>query len=195
MSEYNRDQWMSFQSIQKACAKLDPSQLQELRENLQPYLHFRRELEEYQCRYFGPICRESCFETYLSSCCGFESIITFFADQVITFLLSTPEEIAALSKALERPNKTGKCVYLGENGCIWRVRPISCAMFLCDQVKKIVFERHSEAKSLWKDFQEQEKEYNWPTKPVLFDELEKYFLPLGVESPHLYFHRSPGCFV
>lgn len=191
-SDYNRDQRLSIQAIREAFGKLTSSRVQHLRESIQPYLHFRQAIEDYQRTYFGALCRKICFETQVSACCGFESIITFFADQVINFLVTPPEEIAALSAVLERPNTTKKCVYLGKNGCIWRVRPISCAMFLCESVKKTVFEQQPEVESLWNDFQKQEKEFNWPTKPVLFDQLEKEFMKLGVDSPHLYFHRSPG---
>lgn len=190
--DYNHGQRISFQSIRKACKKLTSSQIQQLRESFQSYLQFRREMEAFQLYYFGSHCQKTCFETGLSACCGFESIVTFFADQVINLLMTSEENILSLLQVLERPNTTGKCVYLGEHGCLWQVRPISCAMFLCDPAKKIIFERYPEAESVWKHFQEQEKEYNWPTKPVLFDDLENYFLELGVESPHLYFHQSPG---
>jgi hypothetical protein len=28
--------------------------------------------------------------------------------------------------------------------------------------------------------------------PLLFDEIETFFMLRGADSPHLYFHRSPG---
>lgn len=190
--DYNHDQWVSHQAIQKALDMLSPVTLEELTTLMQPYLQFRQTLETFQEDYFDPLCQKTCFETALSACCGFESIITFFADQVINFLVSPPEQRELLFKTIEKPNTTGKCVYLGDHGCIWRVRPISCTMFLCEEVKKKVFDRHPEAESLWQSLQAREKEFTWPDKPVLFDAIEKVFLPLGVVSPHLYFHQSPG---
>ncbi len=192
VSAYNRDQWNSFLAILKGCETLPSDRIEELRGTFQSYLQFRRELDAFQTQYFEPICRPDCFETKLSACCGFESIFTFFADQVITFLLSTPEEMCSIFEILQQPNKTGRCVYLGEQGCRWKVRPISCAMFLCDQAKKRVFETFPESEVQWKEFQRREKEYTWPTQPVLFDDVEKYFLKLKVDSPHMYFHKSPG---
>jgi hypothetical protein len=190
--EYNRDQWTTLDSVRQACEALGATQIEQLRDRLGHYLSFRSRLDGYFIGYFLKTCQRSCFETNLSACCGFESIITFFADHVINFLLSTSDEISALHRVLLRRNDTGKCVYLGERGCVWRVRPISCAMFLCDKAKNLVFAEQPDAETLWRTFQAQEKEYTFPTKPVLFDELENFFLEKGVKSPHLYFHQSPG---
>jgi len=192
VGEYNRDQWISFDAIRTACAGLPASEIEALRKSMQPYLDFRRSLDEFHSEYFCGFCQESCYQTHLSACCGFESIITFFADQVISWLLSSPEERAAIFHVLEQPNKTRNCVFLGREGCLWHVRPISCAMFFCEQAKAAVFGEKPEGEVLRRAFRRQEKDYTWPTKPVLFDTLEAYFLELGVESPHLYCHRSPG---
>lgn len=190
--DYNYDQWISHQAIQQAFAKLPPETLEELKAQIQPYLQYRQELEVFQQDHFAPICRKGCFETALSACCGFESIITFFADQVINFLLSGPEQRQAIVEILQTPNTTGKCVYLGDHGCIWQLRPISCTMFVCEDAQKQAFAGDPEAASHWRHLQAREKVFTWPDKPVLFDAIEKMFLPLGVDSPHLYFHQSPG---
>ncbi len=107
-------------------------------------------------------------------------------------MLSTPEELESLFHRLEQTNQTGRCVYLGESGCIWRVRPISCAMFLCEQAKQHVFRGGSDAEAAWQELREAEKAYTYPVQPVLFDDLERVFIDLGVDSPHMYFHKSPG---
>lgn len=191
-SDYNQDLLISFRAIAAIFGNLSASHIAQLKGQISAYLDFRQALERFHFQYFEPTCRESCFETELSACCSFESIIIFFADQVINFLNSEPEEIAAILRVLERPNNSGKCVFLGNEGCMWRVRPVSCATFFCDQAKKKVFAEHPEAESGLKNLQKQEEEFTWPVKPVLFDEIEKYFMNLGVESSHLYFHKSPG---
>jgi hypothetical protein len=183
---------MSFKAIEKACAGLPDFELVRLKENLESYLQFRKALDRYQKQYFDGFCREACFDDKLSACCGFESIITFFADQVITFLLSTWEEIEALFRKLEQPNTTARGVYLGKRVCLWRVSPISCAMFYCAQAKRTVFNEDRRSEAIWGEFGSQEKEYTLPTKRVLFDDLERVFINLGVDSPHMYFHKSPG---
>lgn len=192
VSEYNRDQRITFQAIREACAKLSPPEMEELQERMRPYLAFRHEVENYQSRYLESICRQSCYETGLSACCGFESIITFFADHVITLLVSREQEMEEIFHILDQPNRTGKCVYLGKGGCLWKVRPISCAMFFCKRLKADFIEKNPEAEPLWKELQSREKEYTWPDKPVLFDDLEKYFMRFEVKSPHMHFHQSPG---
>ncbi len=192
VSEYNRDQWITFRAIADACRKLTPSEIAGLRDSLASYLHFREAVDRYQARYFHETCRGECFETGTSACCGFESIITFFADHAISYLLSDSREMSSLFEALEKPNTTSHCVYLGEHGCLWKVRPITCAMFFCSPGKKSVFPKQPEAESILSELKEREKEFTWPTKPVLFDDLEAYFIRLGLESPHLHFHRSPG---
>lgn len=191
-SDYNQDLLISFRAIDTIFRDLPAGEIAQLRAQISAYVDFRQALERFHFQYFESTCQKSCFETGLSACCSFESIIVFFADQVINYLNSEPEEIAVIFRVLERPNTSGKCVFLGNEGCIWRVRPVSCATFFCDQAKKKVFAEHPETESSLKDFQKQEEEFTWPVKPVLFDEIEKYFINLGVESPHLYFHKSPG---
>jgi len=189
---YNHDQWAGFQAIRQAYGNLSPSRRREIQTLLNPYLEFRRELEAFHERYFNDHCTGSCFETGLSACCGFESIITFFADQLVTFVQSSEEEMDRLLEVLQRANTTSNCVYLGPDGCMWRVRPVSCAMFLCEDARQTAFSRHPPAREAWKELQQREKAFTWPDRPVLFDDLEKIFMDLGLESPQLYFHRSPG---
>jgi hypothetical protein len=192
LGEYNRDQLMSFEALRDACSGMLDAHLQLLVERLQPYLAFRRELEDFHARYFRECCRQTCFQTGLSACCGFESIITFFADQAITWLISGEHQRQALFRVLQRPNRSGKCVFLGDNGCIWRVPPVSCALFLCDSAKAAVFGEHPEAAPVWEELRGREKAFTHPSRLVLFDELERVFLELGARSPHMFFHTSPG---
>jgi hypothetical protein len=192
LSEYNQDQLISLRALPRACAGMSPAEMERLRALAQPYLRFREAVDTFCVRHFDLFCRGRCFETALSACCGFESIFTFFGDHAINFLFSPPEALSHMDSVLSRPNRSTRCVYLGAGGCLWNVRPISCAMFFCTEAREKVFETSPEAAKLWEELREREKEFTYPVKPVLFDELEATFMRLGVESPHLYFHRSPG---
>lgn len=192
VSEYNRDQWATFHAVCEAGKDLSLYRLQELKQRVEPYLAFRAEVDRFQRDFVETTCRSQCFDTGLSACCGFESIITFFADHAVSFLLSTREEMDAIFRVLEQPNQTKHCVYLGPSGCLWKVRPITCAMFYCEELKRQAFTAHPESQPLWEALQAREKDYTWPVKPVLFNDLERVFLDLGALSPHMFFHQSPG---
>ncbi len=191
-SEYNRDQRTTLEAVNAALARLSEAERDAIRETIQPYLRFRDAVDRFFNEVFLAKCTKACFETGLSACCGFESIITFASDHAINLLFSEPARIAALIDVLRRPNLSGKCVYLGPSGCLWSVRPISCAMFLCGQVKSLVFGDVKEREEEWSRLQTDEKAFTFPDQPVLFDSLESRLIELGVESPHLFFHRSPG---
>jgi hypothetical protein len=191
-SEYQRDQWCSLTAIRDALAKMPEAELETLRGSLPAYLAFREELAAFHSRYFHEHCRLACYETGLSACCGFESIITLFADQLITCLLSEAADLEALIGVLERPNASGKCVFMDTKGCRWRLPPISCAMFYCDPAKQIVWQDEPEAAALFEELRRREKEFTHPVQPVLFDNLERGFRRMGLQTPHMYYHFSPG---
>jgi len=65
-------------------------------------------------------------------------------------------------------------------------------MFLCHHAKETVLGGNTDLKARWKDLRSREKEFTWPDGPVLFDDLEEIFVLAGLESPLMYFHRSPG---
>jgi hypothetical protein len=93
---------------------------------------------------------------------------------------------------LRKPNNGFKCVYLTENGCRWRIKPIVCEMFLCDPAKQQVFGENTQLKKEWELLEQRRKQFTWPDQPVLFDELEEHFLEAGHTSPLMYLHNSPG---
>jgi hypothetical protein len=192
VSDYNREQWASLHALRTALLGLSESELQTLRTTSEKYLQFREDLDCFQLRVFGPQCKNVCYDTGLSACCGFESIFTFFADHVINCLYSTMEDIEGLLCLIEKPNLTSRCVYLGKTGCLWKIRPISCAMFVCEDAKKSAFLKDPSSESAWMQFTAMEKEFSLPIKPVLFDDLESQFMRLGLQSPHMYYHQSPG---
>jgi len=107
VSEYQRDQWLSLTAIGGVLEQIPADHLESLWASLSEYLVFRQELAAFHAQHFHEYCRKACHETGLSACCGFESIITFFADQLISCLLSDPADMEALIRVLERPNTMG----------------------------------------------------------------------------------------
>jgi len=133
-----------------------------------------------------------CYQDHYSACCNREGIITFFADVVINLLMSKDEDVGRLLGALDSPRAAEKCVYLGKAGCLWRVKPIVCEMFLCKRARNAVFSDAPDALKAWGVLKQREKGYTWPDRAVLFDELEAYFMEKGCDSSLMYCHNSPG---
>ncbi|OIP91493.1 MAG: hypothetical protein AUK55_11135 [Syntrophobacteraceae bacterium CG2_30_61_12] len=191
-SDYNSAQLLSFSAIRQVCERMSGEELERLRRMIEPYLDYRRQLDQFTRRHFAAFCRDACFQTGLSACCGFESIIIFFADQAINYLCSTAVEMDRILALLERTNRTNHCVFLGPEGCLWRVPPITCAMYVCAAAKEKVFGANPETAVGFDEFREAEKPFTRPTQPVLFDQLEKVFMAHGVATSSMWFHRSPG---
>ena len=192
MNDYQEEQLSSLMVVLKHLSALSETERQQLRADLSNYLDFRLRTERFLSDHFGHICHRKCYESRLSACCSKDGIITFFADVVINALLSDEREINALKDVLKAPHSGFKCVYLGEQGCLWRVKPIVCEMFLCDQAKSEVFSRLPACEKTWHQLLEEKKSYTWPDGPVLFDALEQYFIDIGCDSPLMYLHKSPG---
>ena len=57
---------------------------------------------------------------------------------------------------------------------------------------KTVFGDRPELKNQWEEFCRIKKRFTWPDRPVLFDDLEAFFIDLGCTSPLMYLHNSPG---
>ncbi len=164
----------------------------ELLNKIGDYLIFRAEVDDFLTRYLGDVCTVKCYKSHLSACCSKEGIITFFADVVINVIMSDPEDIDILSAALEKPNEGFKCVYLGEKGCMWKIKPVVCEMFICDTAKKQALHGSPKRMREWEALKKKEKTFTWPDRPVLFDEIESYFMAVGPYSPLMYMHNSPG---
>jgi hypothetical protein len=156
------------------------------------YLSFRRQLDEFSDRHFARHCTRACFETRTSACCSKDGIITFWADMVINVACSDGHQIDDLYAAIEAPMFGDKCIYLGKNGCRWQVRPLGCALFLCDRVKDDVLARRLDLRTRWEAYQTMGKTFRWPDRPVLFDHLEQVFMGAGCRSPLMYINTSPG---
>ena len=192
ISEYSRDQSEAIQMVRRQLGTLSRGQMGKLRRRIRPYLQFRGEVADFQKQHFSEVCTEKCFTSQTSACCGREGIATFFADVVMNVLLSKEEEVEGLLQRLSQDNGGLNCVYLGEKGCLWQLKPIVCEMFLCDHAKNTVLGKDDALWDRWNRLRQREKRYTWPSSPVLFDELEEIFIRADLESPLMYFHRSPG---
>lgn len=192
MSDYNREQADAIRMAREHLAALPVHRAERLRREVQPYLGFRAEVDRFQQEYLVDLCTEKCFSSRTSACCGREGILTFFADVVINVLLSSEENINRLLTTLDEDRGGFNCVYLAESGCRWRLKPIVCAMFLCDHAREMVLAPNDALSRRWEELRREELRYTRPTQPVLFDDVERYFLEVGCESPLMYLHRSPG---
>ncbi|MBU0544038.1 MAG: hypothetical protein KKH97_01715 [Proteobacteria bacterium] len=164
----------------------------ELENKISDYLVFRAEAADFHSRHLGDVCTMKCYKSHLSACCSKEGVITFFADVVINVIMSDPTDIDILNAALEKQNDGFKCVYLGEKGCMWKIKPIVCEMFICDTAKKQALHGNPKLMGEWDALKKKEKIFTWPDRPVLFDEIESYFMAAGCYSPLMYMHNSPG---
>jgi hypothetical protein len=193
MNDYQREQAESLAIVRKHLSSLNSRQKETLFERASEYLLFRKEVDSFLCNYFGNVCNLKCYQSHLSACCGRDGIITFFADMVINALVSSEHDLGRLDAAVSLNYENGiKCIYLGQKGCLWKIKPIVCEMFLCDSAMKVVFEKYPEAALKWKQLKQHEKLFKWPDRPVLFDYLEEVFLTAGYRSSLMYFHNSPG---
>jgi hypothetical protein len=193
MSDYQKEQAVSLAIVRKHLKSLNSKEKETLIEMASEYFSFRKEVDSFLLQYFGKICNLKCYQSRLSACCGREGIITFFADMVINALVCSEQDLDRLDAAVSMNNKNEtKCVYLVDKGCLWKVKPIVCEMFLCDAAMKEIFEEFPEAALTWKQLKQREKHFKWPDKPVLFDHLEEVFLASGYCSPLMYLHNSPG---
>ena len=192
MNSYQQEQAESLAMVQRCLTTLSASERQALEVKISDYLLFRNAVDTFLSDHFSNLCTKKCYQNKLSACCSREGIITFFGDMVVNTLVSCNKEINALVKVLQKPNTGLKCIYLGNNGCMWRVKPIVCEMFLCEQAKKEVFREKAWAEDAWEELKQRKKLYTWPDRPVLFDDLERYFMDAGYSSPLMYLHNSPG---
>jgi hypothetical protein len=192
MNSYHTEQLETLRVVRDYLHKIAPAEKQVLHEKIGEYLEFRRDVGDFLNQNFTSTCNRKCFESRLSACCSREGIITFFADVVVNALLAGEDGLQRLEEVLAVPNTGFKCVYLGPGGCLWKVKPIVCEMFLCDSAKEKVFKGRPSLESRWEEYLKKEKRFKWPDRPVLFDEIEQIFMDAGYRSPLMYLHNSPG---
>lgn len=192
MVEYRLEQLAALETAVGYLESLSADQTRRLKEKLTGYLKFRDEVDAFLRENFAALCNRTCFESELSACCSKDGIIIFFADILINALYASPEAIEALFAGLQNRNEGLKCVYLNKNGCLMRIQPIVCKMFLCERAEKAVFTSSPHLKARWKALQEQKQRFTWPDRPVLFDFLEEIVIEAGLSSSLMYLHNSPG---
>jgi len=192
MNDYQREQLDALRIVRQGLARLSEHQRRQLARDTEPYKRFRTSVDLFLDRYFKETCSRLCYRSQTSACCSRDGIITFFADAVVNALQSTSEQLDRMEAALQRVNDGHRCIYLSNEGCIWNLRPVVCAMFLCDRAKETVFGESPEAGKRWEALRLQEKRFKWPDRPVLFDGLEKVFLDLGYRSTLMHLNLSPG---
>ena len=192
MNDYEQEQFEAFTIVKEGLRQMDAVQRRQLIEAAAQYMQFRHRVDQFLDRYFSAICTETCFTSHTSACCSKDGIITFFADAVINALYATDAQMDQLMTVLHQGNAGHRCVYLGEDGCLWTVRPVVCAMFLCDRATNAVFDATPAARTQWERLREQEKRFKWPDRPVLFDYLERVFIDRGYRSTLMHLNFSPG---
>jgi hypothetical protein len=192
VNAYQREQLEALTLVRGHLRSLASERREDLRGAIAPYLRFRREVDAFLKHHFEALCTTACYQDRRSACCSKDGIITFFADHVINALAGETAPLDALETRLQRENTTAKCLYLTPRGCCWAVRPLVCAMFLCDRAQERVFKENCEAEARWRELLSAAKRFRWPDRPVLFDALELAFIDAGYRSSLMYLNFSPG---
>jgi hypothetical protein len=192
MNEYQQEQLEALMTTRQGLTRLDEPARQQLNDAIRDYLTFRKTVDGFLHQHFSDVCNLTCYRNRTSACCSKDGIITFFADTVINALVATPRQVERLERALGRTNTGHRCIYLADHGCLWTVRPVVCAMFLCDRAMRTVFAAAPQAEPQWEALRRQEKAFKWPDRPVLFDYLEQVFIDMGLHSTLMHLHLSPG---
>jgi hypothetical protein len=192
MVEYRLEQLAALETAVRYLRTLSEDQANQLKAKLTEYLQFREDVDAFLRENFADLCTRTCFESELSACCSKDGIIAFFADILINALYASQQEIETLLARLQNRNEGFKCVYLNKNGCLMRIQPIVCKMFLCEKAEKAVFTQNPRLKVQWEALKEQKKRFTWPDRPVLFDFLEEIVIKGGLPSSLMYLHNSPG---
>jgi hypothetical protein len=191
-SPYQVEQHQGQIAVRRHLEGLGAADKADLSAQCAEYLAFRKRLDHFHRRHLNRICTPACFTSGTSACCQRDAIITFFADVVVNALVSEPLALNHLMEPLERAHDGPKCVYLGASGCLWKVKPIVCAMFLCDRAEMGVLGEGVEARDQWRQLQKEDRGFRWPDRPVLFDAIEERFMAAGIRSSLMYLHLSPG---
>ena len=192
MTPYQTEQLQTLRMVRRYLAQIFDAEREALKESLADYLSFRDAVDAFQENYFRDICNRKCYQSKLSACCSRDGIIIFFADVIINALMAEPAALERLQDVLTYPHEGFKCVFLGHEGCLWRIKPIVCEMFLCDAAQNAVLKENPVARRRWDALVRQKKDYTWPDRPVLFDTLEQICIEAGYTSPLMFLHNSPG---
>ncbi len=191
-SAYQQEQREALEMVRRHLAEAAPGLPDAVAARLADYHAYRRRLDAFLDGHFREVCRASCYESRLSACCSREGIITFFADVVVNALASADADLDVLDGRLGQPNTGFKCIYLGPRGCLWRIRPLNCALFLCDAAERRILGPEPDLGRGWQALRDEAKCFRWPDRPVLFDDLEHWCMAAGYHSSLMYLNTSPG---
>jgi hypothetical protein len=192
MNDYQREQLEALEIVRRGLMQIGDTGRRQAVESVRDYLSFRNSVDDFLDTHFKATCTRTCYQDRTSACCSKDGIIVFFADVVINALHASTPQLDALAAVLKRVNRGHRCVYLQKHGCMWAVRPVVCAMFLCDRAMATVFANDPAAAAVWSSLRRKARLYKWPDRPVLFDELETAFIDLGHRSSLMHLHFSPG---
>ena len=192
MSTYQQEQLEALQMVRRHLRSMQAPDRRRLKELTLDYCTYRKEVNAFLKTHLAGVCTQKCYQSRLSACCSKEGIVTFFADVVINALVSGTDQLRALIHALQVPSRGYKCIYLGPDGCRWRLKPIVCEMFICDPAKEQVFDPAPAIRKEWEALTLVKKQFTWPDRPVIFDTIESLFIKAGYSSPLMYMHNSPG---
>jgi len=192
MNTYRKEQFETVNLIRNYLAEYSGAEREQLVSMIEEYLCFRDDTSAFLATHFGNICTRNCYANQLSACCSKDGILTFFADHVINAVVSEISELDSMTAAIQNPAADFKCIYLGKNGCVWKIKPIVCEMFLCTNAENEVFGNNLDCKNAWAELETRKKLFTWPDKPVLFDALEQHFIDAGCKSDLMYMNNSPG---
>ena len=193
MGEYQVEQLEALSLVRLHLKSLPPGERQTLLASAADYLDFRATVDRYLETHFGRVCDQACYRSRVSACCSREGIVTFFADVVINLLLSSePGSGRAGARPEARPHRIQVRVSRGDG------------MPVADQTHRLPdvpvrarpgpgCSTHTpEAEAEWRRLEARRKTFAWPDRPVLFDQIEAYFLRAGCASRLMYLHNSPG---
>jgi len=192
LSDYQTEQLQALEGVIEYISGLKDADILKLKHKLSTYLSFRSEVNQFLTTHFKELCTQSCYQSQLSACCTRDGIITFFADVVINAIQSTQIEREQLIANLKTGYSRNKCIYLGDSGCQWQIKPLVCEMFLCQKAEDVVFKDNPSLEKEWNRLKQRAKQFRWPDRPVLLDELEQIFIDAGYSSSLMYLHKSPG---
>ena len=192
MNDYQQEQRDALRTAREGLARINRSNLNVLKASIGDYLGFRQSVDQFLKVHFSSICTQLCYQSQTSACCSKDGIITFFADTVINALYADPGKLDQMENALKRDNPGHRCIYLTTDGCSWTIRPVVCAMFLCDRAMDTAFTANPRAITIWQELRRQEQTFKWPDRPVLFDHIEQVFMAMGYRSSLMHLNLSPG---
>ncbi len=192
ITPWQKEQYEALLLVRRSLETNHFNRLDSLQSLIAEYIDYRREIDVFLNRHFSRICTEACYTTAKSACCGKDGILIFLAEVVINAIISDTTSLQRLENGIGQPNTGSKCDFLGRMGCRWQLRPLVCALFLCNEAEKMVFGDATELENEWERLKKKAKRFNWPDRPVLFDSIEKIYITNGYDSPLMYCHKSPG---